>query len=261
MLNAWIPVGRPTGIPLCLHPSVVELPLGIENTPGSLLLSVTVVAPGDDDDDDDDDDDGGQVLQSRPFEVTIGAVGPQGPQGDTGPQGPTGDTGPVGLTGNTGPVGATGNTGATGAQGPSGATGPVTSSVHEWGVPFRLPLFPNAPTSICTNSALGGENFGSTTLTTNVYVANVFYNEANLDRGLRHNFTRARLQVQCRGEGVIELIGDCSTTIATIDCDDGVRPWTASSVWSSTHPAGVTGDGTSACAATLASSSSGQTQL
>ena len=25
MLNAWIPVGRPTGIPLCLHPSVKDV--------------------------------------------------------------------------------------------------------------------------------------------------------------------------------------------------------------------------------------------
>jgi hypothetical protein len=42
------------------------------------------------------------------FEVTMGAVGPQGPQGATGPRGSTG---------------AAGSTGATGAQGPTGSSG------------------------------------------------------------------------------------------------------------------------------------------
>ena len=51
---------------------------------------------------------------SYEFDVTYGAVGPQGP---IGPQGSTGATGP------TGPQGATGATGPAGAQGPQGATG------------------------------------------------------------------------------------------------------------------------------------------
>ncbi len=52
-----------------------------------------------------------------------GAVGPQGPKGDTGavgPQGPKGDTGATGLTGS---QGVKGDTGAVGPQGPKGDTG------------------------------------------------------------------------------------------------------------------------------------------
>ncbi len=67
------------------------------------------------------------------FELMLGAVGPQGPQGiqgPAGPQGPTGSPGPAGAAGPKGdpgppgPKGATGETGATGTQGPKGDTGP-----------------------------------------------------------------------------------------------------------------------------------------
>lgn len=85
------------------------------------------------------------------FNVTLGAVGPQGipgpagsagppgPTGAIGPQGPAGPPGPMGLAGlpgvpgppgpigppgPMGPAGANGATGATGAQGPSGPPGP-----------------------------------------------------------------------------------------------------------------------------------------
>ena len=50
----------------------------------------------------------------------VGAIGPQGPQGEVGPQGPQGDVGAQGLQG---PVGPKGDTGATGAQGPQGIQG------------------------------------------------------------------------------------------------------------------------------------------
>jgi len=62
-------------------------------------------------------------LKTDEYDLTIGAVGPQGPTGETGPTGPTGETGPTGATGETGPTGATGETGPTGATGETGPTG------------------------------------------------------------------------------------------------------------------------------------------
>jgi hypothetical protein len=62
------------------------------------------------------------------FDVTNGAVGPQGAAGPTGPAGPQGPMGPAGATGATGaigPAGPTGATGATGAIGPAGPAGPT----------------------------------------------------------------------------------------------------------------------------------------
>jgi hypothetical protein len=59
-------------------------------------------------------------MQHDLYDLTLGAVGPEGPTGATGPAGPTGATGAQGPTGATG---AQGPTGATGAQGPTGATG------------------------------------------------------------------------------------------------------------------------------------------
>lgn len=58
--------------------------------------------------------------------TSVGATGPQGPQGDigaTGATGPQGGTGDIGATGATGAAGGIGATGATGAQGSIGATG------------------------------------------------------------------------------------------------------------------------------------------
>ena len=60
------------------------------------------------------------------FEVTLGAVGPQGAMGLQGPIGPAGPAGATGATGSIGPAGATGSigpAGATGSIGPAGATG------------------------------------------------------------------------------------------------------------------------------------------
>ena len=107
----------------------------------------------------------------------------------------------------------------------------ITNVDLAYGSVMTLPMFPNAETSICTGSALGGAMFGSTTSTTSVYVGNIYYDESDNDTGLRHNFTRARLQVTCRGSGVMELIRSCSDSapIATVDCAGGFRPWTATS--------------------------------
>ena len=63
------------------------------------------------------------VSTSAVFDVTYGAVGPQGPQGATGATGPQGPTGLTGATGATGPQGPQGAKGATGPQGPTGLTG------------------------------------------------------------------------------------------------------------------------------------------
>jgi hypothetical protein len=62
------------------------------------------------------------------FEVTLGAVGPQGAMGLQGPIGPAGPAGATGATGSIGPAGATGSigpAGATGSIGPAGATGSI----------------------------------------------------------------------------------------------------------------------------------------
>jgi hypothetical protein len=54
------------------------------------------------------------------FDVTVGAVGPQGPAGVAGPQGLTGAAGQQGLPGPQGTPGAQGAAGTAGAQGPQG---------------------------------------------------------------------------------------------------------------------------------------------
>ena len=62
------------------------------------------------------------------YDLTIGAVGPEGPQGiqgDPGPAGPQGDPGPVGLAGPQGPEGPQGIQGDPGSVGPQGPIGPV----------------------------------------------------------------------------------------------------------------------------------------
>jgi hypothetical protein len=56
---------------------------------------------------------GGPIPGGDVFELTIGAVGPQGPAGETGRQGPMGDTGPQGLPGAQGVPGETGAPGLT----------------------------------------------------------------------------------------------------------------------------------------------------
>jgi len=66
------------------------------------------------------------LKNAETFDVTWGAVGPQGPAGTPGAKGATGSAGPAGATGSAGPAGATGSAGpagATGSAGPAGATG------------------------------------------------------------------------------------------------------------------------------------------
>jgi formylglycine-generating enzyme len=58
------------------------------------------------------------------FNLTIGAVGPEGPVGPVGPQGPEGLVGPQGPMGIQGPVGMQGPAGPQGAQGEMGPIGP-----------------------------------------------------------------------------------------------------------------------------------------
>jgi hypothetical protein len=67
---------------------------------------------------------GPNVEQNDAFEVTMGAVGPQGQKGDMGAQGPVGPQGPKGDTGAQGAVGPQGPKGDTGAQGAVGPMGP-----------------------------------------------------------------------------------------------------------------------------------------
>jgi hypothetical protein len=58
------------------------------------------------------------IDQTADFSITIGAVGPTGPQGPIGPQG---STGPQGPQGSQGPQGPEGNQGPVGPAGPSHA--------------------------------------------------------------------------------------------------------------------------------------------
>jgi len=71
-------------------------------------------------------DDAFNIKKGDVFDFTIGAVGPQGEQGDQGKIGPQGVQGKIGDTGGTGaqgPQGKIGDTGGTGAQGPQGKIG------------------------------------------------------------------------------------------------------------------------------------------
>jgi hypothetical protein len=83
---------------------------------------------------------GSDANQIDEYDLTIGAVGPQGPQGATGatgPQGPTGATGPAGPQGPQGNTGPAGPQGAQGPTGPQGPQGPTLLSVAQ-----QLNLFP-----------------------------------------------------------------------------------------------------------------------
>lgn len=85
---------------------IATLPPGI--LPGDYLLTVSA---------------GNGVSQTDKYNLTIGAVGPQGAQGATGAQGPTGPAGAKGATGAQGPTGPQGVTGVQGQTGMKGATG------------------------------------------------------------------------------------------------------------------------------------------
>jgi hypothetical protein len=61
----------------------------------------------------------------RTFDMTLGAEGPPGPQGERGPAGPPGATGPAGPAGPPGPPGEDGAPGPAGPPGEDGAPGPA----------------------------------------------------------------------------------------------------------------------------------------
>jgi hypothetical protein len=66
---------------------------------------------------------GDGASQSDEFEVTIGVVGPEGPQGLRGPQGSQGPEGPEGPQGAQGPAGPQGSPGPSGPIGPGAISG------------------------------------------------------------------------------------------------------------------------------------------
>ena len=88
--------------------------LGSVTTPGTYLLKVTT------------------LLSTAQFDITIGAVGPQGPQGPQGLQGPVGLNGPQGPPGLQGPAGAPGALGPQGPAGPQGPSGSGSSMRASW---------------------------------------------------------------------------------------------------------------------------------
>jgi len=104
---------------------LTDLPVGI--LPGDYLLMVSRSRNKEDNDDDDDHDGGGN--KTALYDLTVGAVGPQGPAGSPGVDGapgPQGEPGPQGVAGPIGPQGPTGPAGADGApgsQGPAGLAG------------------------------------------------------------------------------------------------------------------------------------------
>lgn len=98
------------GVPLTvqsLTDTRIVASLGLITAPGSYRLSVS------------------EKKSSQQFEVTLGAVGPQGLPGPVGIQGPAGPAGASGSTGATGPAGPVGAPGAVGAAGPAGVAGPI----------------------------------------------------------------------------------------------------------------------------------------
>jgi len=78
------------------------------------------------------------VPQTGTFGVTLGAVGPTGPQGPAGPAGAQGPAGPAGAQGPAGPAGPQGPSGPQGATGPQGPPGPAGPS-HAYSVSCLLP--------------------------------------------------------------------------------------------------------------------------
>ena len=105
-------------------------------------------------------DDNGKAAS---FDVTIGAVGPQGPAGPagaTGPQGPPGTAGATGPQGPAGPEGAAGPQGPAGPPGPTGPQGPAGGST-----PPKLKTIQVGGTHqlLCASLDPTCDNFGSST--------------------------------------------------------------------------------------------------
>lgn len=149
---------------------VATVPPGTD--PATYSLLVTTYRAGND-----------QSGTLNDFSVTVGAVGAQGPKGDTGAQGPKGDTGatgatgaqgPKGDTGAQGPQGAKGDTGATGPQGPIGPTGPqgATGDTGATGPQGPQGTFNAAQCTYVTGPFQAGVNANGTLQTTSVTCPN-----------------------------------------------------------------------------------------
>jgi cysteine-rich repeat protein len=91
-------------------PQTIECDLSVRGLPpdGDYLLSVSTGT--------------GQSMSAE-YDLTIGAMGPTGPQGEKGDTGDRGPQGEKGDTGDRGPQGVKGDTGDTGPQGMKGDTG------------------------------------------------------------------------------------------------------------------------------------------
>lgn len=112
------------------------------------------------------------------------------------------------------------------------ATGSVTcessGAAGGWPPPLTVPFFRASGTTGTPTLEPSSPPSGSTTATTNQFVGTMFFNQASSDLGLRSSFSRARLQLTCRGSGVIEVVA-FSTVRASVTCSSGGRPWTATS--------------------------------
>jgi hypothetical protein len=124
------------GIPMVVvshSPTEIVITMLAGTTPGTYLLTVSQ---------------GPAPHRKGVFNVTVGAEGPQGPQGVPGPQGPEGEPGPQGPQGGPGPQGPPGAPGPQGPQGvpgPQGPTGPPGSANID-GTTNRIVKFTSATT-------------------------------------------------------------------------------------------------------------------
>ncbi len=116
---------------------IVNLPLSLAD--GDYLLGVSI---------------GDAPSQNDEYHLTIGAVGPEGPQGEQGP---------MGLTGLQGPVGPEGPQGAVGPPGPQGERGPPGEGITSVSGLFCSPGstligFAADGTIVCTGDTLNVHN-------------------------------------------------------------------------------------------------------
>jgi hypothetical protein len=94
--------------------------------------------------------------------------------------------------------------------------------------PRVLPFMPLNNLAGCAITPVHPSPAGSTASTTNVSIGTMYFDQGAT--WLKSSYTKARLQVTCRGNGVIELrSGSCGTVVTTINCSSGSRPWTAAS--------------------------------
>jgi hypothetical protein len=109
MLSPLITLAGVPLAPLSLSDTeiVAQLPSGL--APGSYRLMLTSARE--------------HERAAATFDVTVGAIGPQGPAGPAGPAGEPGAQGPAGARGLPGPAGLQGPAGPTGPTGPAGPPG------------------------------------------------------------------------------------------------------------------------------------------